>query len=306
MVELILTVTLNPAFDKTLIVDSFEKGRTNRIEHRTVEVGGKGINVSKVLKTLGVESKALILIGEREKADFEAQLTAYGIDFEFLVVKHFHVRENIKIVEKRTGLVTELDERGYVEERNVEELVLKKFEDLVQLCNCVVLSGSVPEGVAPEFYAKLIEVAKKYGVQTVLDTSGMFLKKGLEAKPDLIKPNAHELSELVVLDPSLSIEKILQSGTSVLLSKGADGFEYYFDSRVISVSGLRVNVKSTVGAGDALLAGFVAGSSIMEKLKLARACATAKIAYGFSGMTTENVLSFFLEEGIVCQNLSLR
>lgn len=303
---MILTVTLNPAYDKTVVVEFLEKGKTNRIESQTVEIGGKGINVSKVLKILGVKNKALILVGEREKMDFETQLNALELDYEFVVVKSFHVRENIKVVEKSTGQVTELNERGYMDEENAEELIIKKFQELVKHSSCVVLSGSIPEGISPALYAELIKIAKNLGVQTVLDTSGVFLREGIQASPDLIKPNLHELAELTCQGSGISIQSILDGGTNILLSKGAEGFEYYFDSRVISASGLKVNVKSTVGAGDALLAGFVAGNYLIEKIKLARACATAKIAYGFSGMTSENILSFFSEEGILCQSLSLR
>ncbi|ODN29951.1 1-phosphofructokinase family hexose kinase [Fervidobacterium thailandense] len=303
---MILTVTLNPAYDKTVVVDSFEVGKTNRVESTNVEVGGKGINVSKVLKILGVANRALILVGEREKVDFETQLKSLGLDYDLVVVKRFHVRENIKVIERSAGQVTELNERGYVDEENVEDLILKKFQELVKHSSCVVLSGSLPEGIAPNFYARLINIAKGFGVQTVLDTSGIFLSEGLRANPDLIKPNVHELSELISSNSGFNVQSILKNGTNILLSKGAEGFEYYFDSRVIFAPGLRVNVKSTVGAGDALLAGFVAGNYTLEKIKLARACATAKIVYGFSGMTLENVLSFYSEEGIVCRNLSLR
>jgi 1-phosphofructokinase len=295
---MVITVTMNPAFDKTIIVDDFQKNALNKIKDVRIDLGGKGINVSKILTTLGIDNKALILSGDLNFKELENELNKYSLKSEIIFNPNSHTRENIKIHDERTKSITELNEKGKIENKEVLSDFKNKFSNIISKKDIVVISGSVPKGTPDDFYKSLIDIAKEKEAYVILDASGIQLENSIISSPDLIKPNEFELSGI-----KFSKEEIIKKEISILLSKGEDGFEYLDKTKNILVKGFKVEAKSTVGAGDSLLAGFVYGlnnrCSLEESLIMARACATAKvITEGTAQVSKNKIEKYHVREGL--------
>lgn len=284
---MIITVTLNPAIDKTIELNSFEKGTLNRVKNSITNIGGKGINVSFTLKVLGVDSVATGLLGGEEEDIFLKELKKSNIKASFCN-QGYGVRTNIKIMEEN-GTLTELNEAGpNVSEKVIQDFI-EKYQELVQKDDLVILSGSVPNGVSDHIYEQLIQIAHKEGAKVILDADGPLFVNGIEAFPDVVKPNEEELlhyGKLINEEGDLFhiVRCLLNKGIPMILlsmgSKGAYVFpnhsEYYYD-----VSALEVPVKSTVGAGDSLTAGWataiVKEMSILEAIRFSIAVSAATV-----------------------------
>lgn len=284
---MIITVTLNPALDKTLYIDGFSEGMVNRTSKMRMDIGGKGINVSKVLRNLGIKSVCTGFLGRNLKDYFIDGLNQISIDTNFTNVKD-DTRTNIKIVDEQSGKNTDINESGpSVTEAELNEFT-KTFENVCSKGDIVVLSGGVSPSVPKDIYRKLIELAKNKGAVTILDADGELLREGLNAKPDIIKPNEHELGalfnkefeskeELIEAANKLREDKV----SKILISMGASGALYITENGIYSVKGLKVPVKSTVGAGDSMVAAMVYsiinGYDDLETLKFATACGAATV-----------------------------
>lgn len=295
---MVITITMNPAFDKTIIVDDFQKNTLNKIKSVRIDLGGKGINVSKILTTLEIDNKALVLAGDLNFKELDNELNKYNLNSEIIFNPNSHTRENIKIQDEKTQSITELNEKGKVENNQVLRDFKNKFSNIISKDDIVVISGSVPKGTPKDFYRSLIEIAKEKKAFVVLDASGEQLEESIESKPDLIKPNEHELSEI-----KYTKEEIAKKGISIILSKGKDGFEYLDSKNYLQVESFKVEAKSTVGAGDSLLAGFVYGISkkysLEDSLVMARACATAKvITEGTAQVPKNKIEEYQVREGL--------
>jgi len=188
---MVYTVTLNPAYDKTLIVSDFKVGGTNKVQTVTAKTGGKGLNVSRILNALGVPNIALGFADE----SFSSAATMDGIKNDF-VITETPVRTNIKISDIDIGVVTELNENG----AEVSEVLLYEIYDKLEKYlikdDIVVFTGSLPPGVPDDIYRTWIEKCNKNSIITILDTSGEALREGIKAKPYMIKPNLDEFSYL--------------------------------------------------------------------------------------------------------------
>jgi 1-phosphofructokinase len=295
---MVITVTMNPAFDKTIIVDDFQKNALNKIKDVRIDLGGKGINVSKILTTLEIDNRAIILAGDLNFKELENELNKYSLKSEIIFNPNSHTRENIKIQDERTKSITELNEKGKVENKEVLSNFKNKFLNIISKDDIVVISGSVPKGVPDDFYKSLIDIAKEKEAFVILDASGVQLENSIISKPNIIKPNEFELSGI-----KFSKEEIIDKEISILLSKGKDGFEYLDNKNHLRVEGFKVDAKSTVGAGDSLLAGFVyglnEGYSLEESLIMARACATAKVVTEGTAQVPKNKIEeYYIREGL--------
>ncbi|KJR44955.1 1-phosphofructokinase [Desulfosporosinus sp. I2] len=257
---MIKTVTLNAAIDKTVEVNDFRVGAVNRITKLQLDAGGKGINVSKVIQALNGESVAVGILAGRNGEYIQAEIERRGISHDFLFVQG-ETRINLKVVDPMNSTFTDINEPGtLVTDEELNQLEGKIFNGLGS-DSSLVLSGSVPNSVSSLIYRHWLERAKLLGVKTFLDADGELLREGLKAKPFLVKPNLHELERLVGKDLSRledvegAARNLLKQGSEmIVVSMGADGAIFAYQDKVIYAEGLPIEVKSTVGAGDAMVA----------------------------------------------------
>lgn len=261
----IITVTLNPALDKTIYLGELNPGGLHRIENTVADPGGKGINVSKALRALGVESLATGIISGQTGDEIVKGLKKSGIVCDF-VEELGETRTNTKLVEA-SGRLTELNESGPVITDKCFESLKKKIKQLSQEETLFVFSGSVPKGLPENVYKILIDIVHNGGGKAILDASGVALSLGLEAKPEYIKPNTDELSELFSKKQKwdeTSIKKataqlVAMGIKNVAVTLGDKGAYYVSKKKMLKSEPVDVNVSSTVGAGDAFVAGMCFG-----------------------------------------------
>ena len=281
---MIYTVTLNTALDRTLWIKDIHGDDCNRIEEEKRFAGGKGVDVSKVLTNLGVVSKALGFVGGFAGDELEGLLINEGVPCDFIRISG-DTRTNIILNDLTTGKQTIFNARGpQIKPYELMQLI-HKIEAL-EKPEIVSISGSLPPGVNPEIYRKIVEIAKSKGAKTIIDTDGEALKAGLQAIPYLIKPNIHELSRLVgknlksIDEISEAASAIIKDGINiVLVSMGAEGILLVSGEHKYLATPPKIKVKNTIGAGDSAIAGFIYGltrdESLQESLRYAVAAGTA-------------------------------
>ncbi len=269
---MIITVTMNPAIDKTVEVSKFIYGSLNRIQKVEYDAGGKGINVSKTICELGGQSIATGFIAGNNGKTIIDVLKEKGIGCDFVKVDG-ETRTNTKVVEP-DGTLTELNEPGpYITEGNLAELK-SKLSEYAKEGNVFVFSGSIPTGVPKTIYRELISLVKKKGARVLLDADGEAFQKAVEAGPDFIKPNKAELAEYCGLEADADMESLLEAANklrekgvrNIAISMGKSGAIFLLDGYQAWCPGLEVKAHSTVGAGDAM----VAAMSYAEDYKLKR------------------------------------
>ena len=257
---MIITVTMNPAIDKTVEIEQLVPNGLNRIQKVEYDAGGKGINVSKTIHELGGESLAMGFLGGNAGKTIENVLTSWNIQHDFIWVEG-ETRTNTKVFEKSGG-VTELNEPGpVINEARVEELIQKICEHTDKE-TLVVLAGSIPAGVDKNIYAAITESVHEKGGSVLMDADGELFRNALKASPDIIKPNQVELEEYIGADYRLSMgelkalaEKFQNNGIkTVAISMGKGGAMILRDKFVARCPALSVKAHSTVGAGDAMVA----------------------------------------------------
>jgi 1-phosphofructokinase family hexose kinase len=259
---LIVTLTVNPAIDHTVSADRLVFDDRAYILARGEAAGGRGINASSVIHSFGGKTLAISTAGGKAGEKFKSLLGRYSFPVQFVPIQA-EIRINLTITDKH-GLSVKLNEAGPA----VTEDELAKVEATVKSrlpkAEWLMLCGSLPPSVPPDFYARLIEMAQQQGVMTLLDADGDSLLVGLEAKPTVVCPNQQEAERL--LNRALltrghfleAAEKIVQMGAqSVVLSLGARGAIGVLGDRVWEAIPPRVDVLSPIGAGDALAAAFV-------------------------------------------------
>lgn len=286
---MIVTVTLNPAIDKTVDLEEFNHGGLNRLTNVIRDAGGKGINVSKTIKALGGQSVATGFLGGSGGSFIESALSEQGIQVDFVSV-HGETRTNLKVVEQN-GFVTELNEPGpqitEVEIKELKEKLLSYAGD----DTIYVFAGSIPKSVPIEAYSDMVMAVKEKGAKVFLDADGQLFRDMIDTKPNIIKPNQTELEEYFQIAYDASEEelikaakKFLQKGVElVVVSLGQKGALFLTNSRVLRCKGLKVEAHSTVGAGDAMVAALTYG--IDSKLEL-EDCIKLAIATSAGAVTT--------------------
>lgn len=278
---MILCLNLNAAIDKTIVVSSFEVDKIHRPESVMMLAGGKGCNVARALKTLGEMPAVSGWVGGFAGQFIETELQREGIRTDFIYTDS-ESRTCTSILDRERGTLTEIYEAGEViPAQKIEELKVH-VQRGIRSYEAITLSGSLPLGVASDFYGEIIELAKDANVLTFLDTSGDALRKGIEAEPFFVKPNEAEARSLLEVEPNNTLDFVeaamkisTEYQTNVLLSMGAKGAIAACKDGTFIVQSPTVEAISAVGSGDCTLAGLVHGILRGFSLEEAIACGVA-------------------------------
>lgn len=261
---MVYTVTFNPAIDYVVHADEMTVGSVNRAKSEKIYFGGKGINVSIVLKELGIPSKALGFVAGFTGAAIEQGIAEKGIETDFVHLDNGFSRINVKI---KSGSETDVNGQGpAIDNRALGEL-FQKLDNLSD-GDTIVLAGSIPDSMPSDSYEKILEHLSGKKIRTVVDATKNLLMNVLKYKPFLIKPNNHELGEMfgVELKTNEEIEEYARrlkdmGARNVLVSMAGDGALLLDENGATHTCGVcKGTVKNSVGAGDSMVAGFIAGS----------------------------------------------
>ncbi len=318
---MVITVTLNPALDKTATIAPLLPGGLNRIQKSEMDAGGKGINVSKILGVLGCNNVATGFVGGSTGDALLRMLDdlpvhhAIPFQHDFVRVKG-HTRINLKLLDTKNG-ITEINDPGVAVTEEEERLLVQKVHSLMEqhpekqpARHLVVLAGSMHAGARPDFYKDMTRTLKEMGVQVFMDADGEAFAQAILAAPDFVKPNAEELllyfgrdSDPALLDSMRNTDELIllcqelvhSKGVGmVALSCGADGAIFVTKEQCLVSPGLTVPVASTVGAGDSMV-GAVAYAvaqqySLEDTVRLAMACsAGAVMTEGTKAPSLQNI-----------------
>lgn len=283
----IVTVSLNSAIDQTLDCPGFTAGAVNRVASETRTAGGKAINVAAFLAGGPTPVTATGFLGSDNAQVFEALFRERGIQ-DRCVRLPGSSRVNIKVVDRAGGTVTDLNLPGLRVPEGALGMLAERLEALAEDNGCFVLAGSLPAGVPEDTYATLTARLRVRGALVVVDTSGAPLKHAVAARPDFVKPNAHELSELLGCplpgrdDVVRAARQLHATGISlVVVSLGADGAIFVGHEGALLAVPPKVEVASTVGAGDSMVAGVLAarlaGRTLEDCARYGTAFASGKL-----------------------------
>lgn len=261
---MVYTVTFNPAVDYVVHTDEISVGGVNRSKSEKIYFGGKGINVSMVLSELGVKSRALGFVAGFTGNAIEKGVAEKGVETDFVHLENGFSRINVKIKSEKE---TELNGQGPTIDDNALNALFEKLDKLSD-GDTLVLAGSIPDSMPADIYEKILERLQNKNIKAVVDATKDLLMNVLKYKPFLIKPNNHELGEMfgVTLKTNEEIveyaQKLKDMGArNVLVSMAGDGALLLDENGKTHVCGVcKGTVKNSVGAGDSMVAGFVAGS----------------------------------------------
>ncbi|CAI3418851.1 tagatose-6-phosphate kinase [Enterococcus cecorum] len=262
---MILTITLNPSVDIAYQLDTFHLDTVNRVEKVQKTAGGKGLNVTRVLKQVGEDVVATGFIGGEIGSYVKKQLTRNDIKNSFVEIGN-ETRNCIAVL--HDGQQTEILEQGPTIQEHEALNFIEHLEIILNNVEVVVISGSLPKGLASNYYVEIVELCKQRDVAVVLDCSGEALKKVLESqqKPTVIKPNTEELSQLIgknITDDIQELKSVLsgqlfQGIEWIVVSLGAKGAFAKHNDKFYRVKIPKINVVNPVGSGDSTVAGIAA------------------------------------------------
>jgi len=311
---MVITVTINPAMDIVMQLDKFRPNVTNRIQNKFKCVGGKGTHVSINLSLLGVRNMATGVVMGATGDEILEQLSFYDIDVRFMKLNEGNSRTNYVLVDSE-GNCTLISEKGRMMEQAVIDDFIDHYSTLVKAHDMVVISGDASNQKDTRLQDKLIDIAVSKGAKFCLDSSGTHLAEGIRKKPFLVKPNLDELGficgrEMSTQDAIISgIKEVKANGAeNVVASCGGDGSYALLDGKLYRIKSPQVDVKNTVGCGDALLSGIIAGYekklSAVEILKKATAVAAAT-AMNESTVGFDTCTASQLEDKVVIEELNI-
>lgn len=300
---MIYTVTFNPAIDYVMSVGDIDEGKTNRSEKEEFFFGGKGINVSFVLNSLGVDNVALGFIGGFTGNALKEMVEKSGVKTDFIFLKEGNTRINVKLSGKKE---TEINGKG-PEIPNEALTELKSKLDTLKKGDTLVLAGSIPSSLPADVYEKILSRLEGRGIRFIVDAAGKLLTDVLKYKPFLIKPNLQELEEIfrVKLD---SEEKIIdyaerlrkQGAENVLVSMGAEGAVLLAaDGKIYKRKAFKIERVNSVGAGDSMIAGFIAGCEKGYEYALLLGTASGGATASEKGLATKEDIFRLLETVII-------
>jgi 1-phosphofructokinase/tagatose 6-phosphate kinase len=286
----IVTVTLNAAIDRTLTVPNFQPGHRHRASDSLTSAGGKGINVARALKRLDAPVVCTGLAGGRTGDRIIEELAGEALLNDFVRIGD-ESRTSTAVVDPTAGTLSEIYEWGPAVRADELETLLDKLRYLSSVATHVVFSGSLPRDVEDDFYAEAIRDLNRRGVHTVLDTEGEPLRRGVDAEPFLVSPNQREAESLVGQefqddeDFRMALDAIVELGArNVLITQETACFALFREDRQTRryrASVGRLEPVAAVGAGDVLLAGFLAaraaGRPADEALRQGVGCAAASV-----------------------------
>ena len=299
---MIYTITFNPALDYIVKMEDLNVGHVNRTESEEIYAGGKGINVSIVLKNLGVENTALGYIAGFTGKEIERRVKEFGCSTDFIELKNGMSRINVKI---KSSKESEINGSGPdINDEALNELY-NKLDDL-KTDDILVLAGSIPKTLPKNIYENIMKRLDGRGIKFVVDTTGELLMNVLKYKPFLIKPNHHELAELfnVKLESKDDIVKyakelVKMGAQNVVISMAGDGAILVDSDLNVTMSDVPKGVlKNSVGAGDSMVAGFITGylknNNLVDAFKMGVATGSAS---AFSeGLATEDKVYELLKQ----------
>lgn len=284
---MIYTVTLNPAIDKTVVVEALQTGSVNRVAQLREDAGGKGINVSKCLQKLGQTSTAAMILAGEAGQRLEKMLQALQIP-TLAVWAQGQSRTNLKIIDPVKKENTDINEPGPAVSPELLERLKAALGEKILPGDIVILSGSLPAGADRGLYGDWTGYFRQKGAFVYLDADGEPMTRGMAAGPYLIKPNDQELAAMLGKE-KLTREEMLAEGRRLLdsgireivISLGGDGALFVSPEGCFRAAGLKVPVKSTVGAGDSMVAAMAYGQanalSREEKIRLSVAMGAASV-----------------------------
>lgn len=300
---MVTVVTLNPCIDRTIEVEEWKRGCTNKVMKIRQDVSGKGINVNVILQNLGISNTAVGFDFTDGNDTVKGFMDKQGCQSALINVPG-ELRVNTKIFERTSGVMSEFNERG----RTVKKDDITQLKSMLEerLCDAglLVLGGSVPPGVPDDIYKQMITSAGERGVKTVLDASGRLLLRGIEAKPFLIKPNQEELAEAlgIRLDDISQIvtaaREIIKYGVEkVCVSRGSKGAVFISRSNVYIAEPIDVKIRGVQGAGDSMVAGFCyaleKGMDDGQVFRYGVICAAASLTHEATSLCTKEDLECF-------------
>jgi 1-phosphofructokinase family hexose kinase len=260
---MIYTLTLNPAVDRELTVPEIVYDSVLRASQAQVDFGGKGFNVSRLLRGLGAPSTAVAFVGGKAGEILQDGLQSLGIATDFVWVAG-ETRTNVCIVTPAGGHYLKVNEKGPAIPPEKQAELLAKIEALARPGDWWVLAGSLPPGVPPDFYAHIIRLLNRHGAKTLLDTIGEPLRLGCLEKPYLVKPNAEEAHDLTglpmgsILDVARAAAQIRRMGVEVVvISMGKAGALLHTAAATCLIHSPTIVEKNPIGAGDSMVGGLV-------------------------------------------------
>lgn len=301
---MITTLCLNPCIDRTVEVAAFCQGGLNRILSSRVTPSGKGVNVAVALQRLGLQAACLAPLYEENGGLIEKNALEAGVEGHF-IMRPGAVRVNMKVLERSTGSITEINECGPRMDAALLEDILEAADALARKSRFLVLTGSLPPGCPTDVYGDIVRRAGALGCRAVLDAEGEAFEAGLRQDPFLVKPNAYELS-LFAGRPLSGTEDTLQAALGlcrhasyVCVSMGGDGALITDGKQAFLAPALQVKAVSTVGAGDCMVAGllyaFENGGDIEAMLKSGTAAAAACVTAAETVFSGRDVYDQMLE-----------
>jgi 1-phosphofructokinase len=284
---MILTVTLNAAVARTLVVPSLTLGHRHRAPESITLAGGKGINVARSLRTLGVPVLATGFAGGRNGDAIRDGLSAAAIPFDLVEIEGYS-RTSTAIIDPMARTQTEINEYGpEVNPSEIREFT-RRLEHLMEYATTVVFAGSLPPNLDESFFVELVQRSRERGLFTVVDSTPSVLRAVMKANPSLVSPNQHEAESVVGFDFIeegdfiRSLSRLVELGASGACITSREGHSYLTveDGRVVSGLAPTVETLSPIGSGDAYLAGLLAGLlhrelAPVDAVRLAAGCAAA-------------------------------
>lgn len=263
--NMITTVTLNPCIDLSVRVPRLRPGELNLVTETRTDLSGKGVNVSVVLRALGLATMATGISFDGDDARLAAHLEMHSICRRFAIA-HGNIRTNIKIYDDNTGEMTEVNHRGFPVGEPVVEQYLRELRVCAEQSRVVVFSGRIPAGAKDDIYRRSMQMLKDLPLKIVVDAEGAPLKEALRQKPYLIKPNLHELRtafrcKTETNDDILAVcRAIIEKGVGVVcVSMGERGAIIADRGAAFHAPALDVEVRGLTGAGDSMVAGLCKG-----------------------------------------------
>lgn len=287
---MIITVTLNPAVDKTVELDHLNVGFVNRVKVLSVDAGGNGINVSKVIKSMGGKSLVLTMLGGKTGGFIGDYLDKEEINCR-AVLTESETRTNVKIIDRLNCTNTDINEiGGIVTEEELHRMELLLFDN-VSKGDIVVFTGSIPQNCKDTVYSIWIQKMKEIGALTILDAEGELLKQGVKSAPTAIKPSLGELERLAgrgfkdLEDIKQYISSLIKQGIQIVaVSMGAKGVLIMDEKETYFAKTVEVDIKNKVGAGDAVVAAL---AFCLEKEVSLEKMAALSVAAGEANITVE-------------------
>jgi len=303
---MIYTVTLNPAVDRELTVPQIAFDRVLRATGWQVDYGGKGFNVSRMLLALGAESVALAFAGGKSGQLLHDGLRDLGIGVDFVWVEG-ETRTNVSIVTEEHDHYVKVNEPGPTVGAAAQAALLQRLRDLAREGDWWVLGGSLPPGVAPDFYTQMVQIVQSAGARAVLDSSGEALHAGCTARPYLIKPNDVELGQLTGMRTETTADIVTAAEAlaemelrRAIISMGKAGALVVEDGQSRLLSPPRIVERNPIGAGDSLVAGVVyaldGGQGLWEAARWGVACGAATASLSGTAVGSEQLVRDLLTQ----------